>query len=735
MNSSPFWLEKMAARYPWILLLSTFIFVAALSGGMFKLQVDTSVERILTPDHPFMQGLEEFKRNFINDKKIIIGIEDPALLEKEGKEFLKDLAHTIAALPEVEKVLGLPNLKVPNAQGSKALSFKPALDIDPSLLSSHPLLGGTFISNDCTATVLQLYPKGEWQRDFPDRLLSMLENPSRNGVRLYVGGTPFLERELINSIFHDLILLTPLVAGLLFVLLFFLWRELFSTILCLGVVLLTLGASLGIMGWSNTPITMLTTVLPPLLLATGMATAIHILSAVRRSGSTTLAQVLGQVFRPCLFACLTTAAGFGSLILNPVIHVKEFGLFSMAGILLSFLVSFGIILPLVQIRGMKNRDRTSYSLMGLLVRVLHNFADRYLHAVNILFTGLLCGFLFLTPFIHINLSVFDNLDPKGKVFQGYQFFQEKLSGVSTLELELYSKGGEILKPNTLDAMLKLSSVLKEDPRVNGVISVAHFLSYLESLVSGGGGILPPSPSASDQLLFLYRLAGYGLVFDDYITEERDRARFSVLIGNMTAAEFSSLAEKVKKLCINLFPPPLSFRITGSVELYSQINRFLFGGLIKSLLTAFILIGAFVLLFLRSWKLGLLMFFPNVFPLAITYGSMYLMGLSMDIQAAMVGCISLGISVDGTIHLLYNYRLNQDLCPREKIRHTWFTIGKPVLAAALALIMVFSILSLSSFRPTRIFGFLCALALFSALAGDLIYLPALLRGPFRERKSK
>ncbi|MCJ7539620.1 MAG: MMPL family transporter, partial [Desulfobacterales bacterium] len=218
--------------------------------------------------------------------------------------------------------------------------------------------------------------------------------------------------------------------------------------------------------------------------------------------------------------------------------------------------------------------------------------------------------------------------------------------------------------------------------------------------------------------------------NDFITEAMDRTRISVLVGNISAGEFASLVQNVKGQCRTLFPPPLSYRVTGSVELYSQINQLLFKGLIKSLLAAFLCIGALMFLFLRSWRLGLLSFFPNAFPLAIAFGAMSILGLRMDIQAAMVGCISLGISVDGTIHLLHNYQLHPDKDARERIRDTWLTVGQPVLITTFSLVLVFTLLILSSVRPTRTYGLLSALAILSAMAGDLIYLPALLKGFFR-----
>ena len=702
----------------------TLIFVLALAGGIFKLQVDPSIDRIFPDDHPVAVTLEKFKHDYINDKVITIGIQAPNLFGRRGKRFLKKLVSEMSHLPDVEKVLGLPTLNIPRIDKNN-LSFSPAIDLNPDFLRAHPFLKNTFISTDGDATLIQLYPKTEWPPRFQDQLDTLFKKVSFAGAHIYFGGMPLLEREIVRSVFHDLLILTPLAIGIIFIFLWILWRNVFLALICMGVVLATLAATLGIMGWANRPITIMTSILPALLLSIGMATAVHILSAIRTGDSAPIELSLAEVFRPCLFTTLTTAAGFGSLYFNPILYVKDFGLISLVGILVSLLISFGLIPFLFQRQRHTNENLHFHRATIFVLKKCVYLSRKYTRLIIIAFSAVILVAFLLVPRLKMDVSAFDYINPDSDTFQGYQFFQDHFSGVSTLELDIRSPEGHILDPKNIKALQDLSSTFEADPRVNKVISISNFLCYLQSLLSPEGTSLPPTRQAANQLLFLYRLSGYGFIVNDYVTAKNSGARVSIMVGNFSAKEFDALIDKVKKYCDTMLPPSLSYRITGSVELYAQVNQILFYGLLKSLGAAFLIIGFLMFIFLKSWRLGLISFLPNLFPLAVTFGSIALFAMKMDIQTTMVGCISLGISVDGTIHLLNHYQIQ----PEHRISDTWFKIGHPVLLSTLTLIVVFGLFTFASLRPTQIFGLLTALALVCALAGDLIYLPAILSHPF------
>lgn len=711
---------------PGLVLAFSLAFILLFSIGIYRITIDTSLDGVFSETNPLVLELKDFKKTFASDNKILIGVETAHLLSQKNVAFLRKLSTQLTEFPEVAKVVGLPTLKVPYGQNNK-LSFKPALKTDPEILLAHPLFRSTLISTDKHATLLQLYPEGgEWPPDFPRRLASFIRELSSDTTHLYLAGVPILEQEIVESIYHDLFFLPPIVGLVLIAFLIFIWHDFACTILCLGAVSLTLTTTLGIMGWSSHPITVLTPVMPPLLMAATFASAAHILSAIKKIGSDNLPSVFARVFSPCLFAALTTGAGFGSLIFNPVIQVKTFGFFSMLGIFISFLVVFGCIVPMACILKIPQGKTRSFIFLEKFLTRLNTLTKKSYLSIVFAFSSVMVMLLLFLPGLKVDISVFDNIDSGGEAYRGYQFFQNNFNGVATLELDLQSKDGLIIDPQILAGMLALGTELKKDARVNGVISIADFIVYLQGLVSPQTDISDQSGAELNQLLFLYRLSGYGIVIDEYISTKRDRSRLTVMVGNMSAGEFFTLSEKVQKLARAHLPENVQITATGSVEMYSQLNRQLFSGLVKSLGAAFIVVGVLLVLFLRSTILGMLAFLPNVFPLIIIYGTMRLFNLSLDAQTAMIGCISLGISVDGTVHLLHNHR---SICtttnPVGNIDKVWLSIGVPVLIATLILIVVFSLLCISSFRPIRIFGILSALGLVSALLADLLYLPALL----------
>ncbi len=723
-------MERLLVGSPARVLVASLLVILFCSSGLYRTTIDTSVDNVLPGSHPLNRDLEDFKKTFGSDEKIIIGVKSDDLFSPSMVAFLTELSTAVSQLPEVAKVVSLANLKVPYSQDGR-LYFKPAVETEPELLLSHPLFRSTLVSDDGKATLLQLYPDGEWSPDFPGRLLSKIKEMSDDRAELFIAGLPVIEQEVVESIYHDLFSL-PLVVGLVLILfLLFIWRDFICTALCLGGVLLTLTGTLGLMGWASKPITVLTPVLPPLLMAGAVASGAHVLSAMKKYGSTDLKSVLQVVFSPCLFAALTTGVGFGSLVFNPVVQVKEFGFFALTGIFLSFFIVYGIITPLACLIKIKMGTERSHPFIEAVLYRLNHQTQKFSRTVVIVFSSIMCVLFIFLPGLKVDISVFDNVDQNGEVYRGYQFFQEHFSGVSTLEIDLKIESGVITQPSIINGMQELADELEKDARVNRVISVAELVNYMQEVVSSKSDGSELTEKSIGRLLFLYKLAGYSVVVDDLINRQRDRARLSIMVGNLSAKEFYSLSEKVKRLLRSSFPPDVTVKATGTIEMYSQLNRQLFKGLVTSLVTAFVLIGLLLVIFLRTIHLGLIAFLPNAFPLLIIYGTMRLFDLPIDIQTAMVGCISLGISVDGTVHFLHNYkRASKKDAPAAVVGRIWQTIGVPVFIATLALIAAFFVLVFSSFRPIQLFGILSTLGLIAALGADLVYLPALLLSRIR-----
>jgi predicted RND superfamily exporter protein len=169
------------------------------------------------------------------------------------------------------------------------------------------------------------------------------------------------------------------------------------------------------------------------------------------------------------------------------------------------------------------------------------------------------------------------------------------------------------------------------------------------------------------------------------------------------------------------------RVTGTVVQQVNVIQAVTNGLVSSLLLALGVIAAIMFLVLRSVRIGMLSLIPNLFPLILNFGIMGLMRIPLDTSTALISVVALGIAVDDTIHFLTEYNLlrNSGMKRSDALEQVVLRKGKPILTTSLILCIGFGVLVFSNFVPTFYFGLLSALVMLTALAGDVLLLPAIM----------
>ncbi|MFG1497757.1 MMPL family transporter [Saccharospirillum sp. HFRX-1] len=271
----------------------------------------------------------------------------------------------------------------------------------------------------------------------------------------------------------------------------------------------------------------------------------------------------------------------------------------------------------------------------------------------------------------------------------------------------------------------LHNYLDAQPETGKVISLSTMVTIAESFNDG-------EPLSNIQLALLYSIIPAefrALVIDPYVSVEHNQARINVrILDSMDGINRDELLARIKTDAVEqLGFEPDEVQLSGMMVLYNNMLQSLFDSQIKTLGAVFAGIMLMFLLLFRSLKLSLIAMAPNILAAGCVLGIMGWFGIPLDMMTITIASITIGIAVDNTIHYIVRFRREfaKDGQYVRALKRSHDSIGKAMYYTSLTIILGFSILMLSNFRPTLYFGLLTALAMVVALVGALTLLPRLI----------
>jgi predicted RND superfamily exporter protein len=460
---------------------------------------------------------------------------------------------------------------------------------------------------------------------------------------------------------------------------------------------------------------------------------------------------------PCLYAALTTIAGFGSLLLCDILPVKTFGWMMAAGIIVSLILTFLLFpagLMLLNKESPKARQRSPFSLTPILANITET------HGVLIL---VLSCIIFIISAVGISRLVVENsfidyFKQTTEIYQGMKVIDLHLGGTSPLDVILEIDESESSIPVTasrvdtesdeefdtfdefdeaqddtkywftsdkMALIVKIHDYLESLPESGKVLSLGTMVKIAEKLNNG-------EPLDNFQLALLYSELPEqfkSMILTPYVSPEHNQVRFTIRVKDtLKTLNRNLFLKKVRHDLINkLGLKQEQVHLTGLLVLYNNMLQSLFNSQILTLGTVVaVLIGMFLILF-KSLKLALIAIVPNLLAIGVVLGIMGWLNIPLDMMTITIAAISIGIAVDNTIHYIYRYK------HEFKVDHNYIrtvhrchgTIGHALYYTSLTIIIGFSILVLSNFIPSIYFGLLTGLAMLIALLGALTLLPQLI----------
>ena len=586
----------------------------------------------------------------------------------------------------------------------------------------------------------------------------------RPDAELFLGGISVITDDLIRFVKQDLKIFGIGIAFFLIITLSIIFGKIRFVVLPMLCCVFSVIAMMGFLGMFGWKVTVISSNFISLQLIITMAITIHLIVRYRdlvtqnpEAGQRQLIlDTVGSMWTPCLYAALTTIAGFGSLLLCDILPVRTFGWMMSAGIAVSLILTFLLFpagLMLLDKEAPQPIKAKRFSFTSALARFTEERGTLIL-CVSCLI--LIMNALGITRLVVEN-SFINYFKKNTEIYQGLKVIDEKLGGTTPLdvivELEApkasaetkaaktegkgdkeFDEFDEFEKANdekywfTADRMalvMKIHDYLDSLPETGKVLSLATMLKIATKLNKG-------QPLDNFQLALVYSELPEKfrrIILKPYVSPKHNQLRYSIRIkDSQKSLRRDVLLKKIRHDLINeLGIKEDKVHLTGLLVLYNNMLQSLFESQILTLgVVVLVLLGMFRILF-RSLKLALIAIIPNLLAISVVLGVMGWLNIPLDMMTITIAAISIGIAVDNTIHYIYRFRYEFQFVHtyRKTLHRCHGSIGRALYYTTLTIISGFLILTLSNFIPSIYFGLLTALAMLIALLAALTLLPQLL----------
>jgi predicted RND superfamily exporter protein len=502
-------------------------------------------------------------------------------------------------------------------------------------------------------------------------------------------------------------------------------------------ILITAIWTIGTIGWAGRPINLVTASVPALLVAIGFAYATYVvaeyqetLRAAEKEGDRNLTDVtrraVAAILLPALVASITTIQGFGSLAFTNITAVREFGLFSAAGVFYAFLI--GVTFTPATLRLLGTRRPSRERAEGFLERFAERIARfdlRHSRAILlgavVVFAVALAGALRL----EVGSDYITQFPADSRIRRDFQAINQHLGGVSSLYVVIESSAPDAFaEPENLRELRSLQDWLRAQPEVGSAVSVVDYLMLLNRGMHDNDPAFLAIPD-SERLVKQLLLFGSTDELDRFVAADYGTANIVARANVLDSRPSLELTRRIEER-LALLPAHLQGRVTGGVVLLGESTENIARGQVKSLGAALAGIYLMISLMLTSLRVGLIALIPNVLPVVVFFAALGYTDTQLSVSVSLVGSMALGIAVDDSVH--YFARFNSEsrrLGSEEKATISTLRASiRPATTTMLGLCVGFLLVGQSSLRAQQEFGMLAAFTMAVGWVAELLLTPAL-----------
>jgi uncharacterized protein len=753
-----------------LLLLVVLGFTAFMGWKATQVQISQELARILPQTDPDYVEYEGFKARYGEDGNIMaVGIETDAMYSLAFFNDWHDLNQRIRRIKGIKDVVSNANLfNIVRDDSLQKFRFVPLV---PKKLTTQAQVDSIaaqivrlpfyadFVTDSANRAQLMGITFDQSVLNSSERIAIVREIEAQttafaraHNLRVHLSGMPYIRTEISVKIGDELVRLLILAIIVTSVIMLVLFRSPTVMLTTLFVVGLGVVASVGYVVLFDYKITLLSGLIPPLIIVIGIPNAIFLLNRYHEELSRghekreALRIAIEKVGETTFFANVTTSIGFFVFYFTNSPLLLQFGLVASLGIMTTYVLSLVLIpilfsylpVPSVKQRGhLENRWITQF-LAWVNQAVQHRRAAIYVTIAVFAVIGAI-GMTRLTALGY----VVDDLPPNDPLYTDLKFFEAKFKGVLPFEVNIDAKRpGRALDPTTLTKIKVLQREFAKNPEFARPISVIEAVKFFYQAYRGGDPkyyILPPALELAKLSKYAPQLKGSENRFRSYLDSNRQNTRVSFQVADIGTVRLNALIKKLQPKVDSIFnydpetrklvPPADRYdaKVTGNSVVFTLGNAYLLENLVESTALAIFLVSIILVILLRDVRLSLIAILPSIVPLIVTAGIMGFANIHLKPSTILIFSIAFGLSSDGTIYFITKYRdeLRQGRTAAEAVANTIRYTGVSMFYTAMILFAGFGIFIASAFAGTASLGVLVSITLLMGMASNLILLPAFL----------
>ncbi len=692
---------------------------------------------------------------------VLLAVKDSSVFTTDKFNAWNSLAKSFDSLPEVEFTLSIADVKklkkdtknrkfvLESIYGEKITSQEEVNSIKKELFEKLPFYDNLLYNKKTGTIQTAIYINKEIvntpvRKAFVfDKLIPIIDRfEKENNLNVRVSGMPYIRTINAQNIIDEIqlfVLGALLITGIIF---FFFFRSYRATFITLLVVTIGVTWAFGFIGLFGYEITVLTALIPPLIIVIGVPNAVFLINKYQQEiklhgqQAKALQRVISKIGNATLMTNITTASGFATFVFVKSQLLREFGILASINILSIFVLAL-LIIPIIysfmEPPKKKHLNHLERRWMENVVDWMEKMVREqritvYITTVIIIILGIIGLYQ-----IRVSGSLIEDM-PKTKAFyKDIKFFENEFGGIMPLEILVDTKKEKgVMKLSTLKRMDKINEVIESFPELSKPVSIVNLVKYSKQAYYKGKPKYYQLPTSQEQnYIFEYtkNSDGNSDMLNNFVDSTGQFARITTFMKDIGTDKMNVIQERLRQIVEKEFPAELyNVSFTGKALVFLKGTNYLIGNLVFSLSLAIFLIALFMAWMFRSFRMILISIIPNMLPLLITAGLMGFFGIPIKPSTILVFSIAFGISVDDTIHFLAKYR--QELIANNwKIRKSVYAAlretGVSMFYTSIVLFFGFLVFTVSSFGGTIALGGLVSITLLLAMVSNLLLLPSLL----------
>ena len=752
-------LLKKLLKAPWITLVLT-ILISVLFFMVMKKNstMETDLDKYMPQDHPAFVFSDQAEEWFGINDGIIMAVENQSgIFNTATLDTLNQLTRRMQKMPQIEKADVTSLYTADNIVGTEeGLDVKAFFTRTPKTegkletlkenVRNNEMIFGRLVSTDETVTVIIAEIKDDvFTQEFYAEILELAASFQTDDIKIHVAGRPIVEGTMALLGPADMKKMVPIVLLVITLVLFFMLRSIKSTILTMMVVFFSVLWAFGLMAAVNIPIYAVSTMIPVMLIAIGVADGIHLYSHLQlylrkypdASKKEAIDDMLKNMWKPIVMTSITTAVGFIALLTSQVYPIKYFGIFTAFGVLAAMLFSLTLIPAGIMIFGLPKVRKAKTKQTNDKPDFSYKFASWIVtrKSISLIATAVIIVLSIIgLQKIWINSSFLDKFEKDSDIVLTDKFINEHFGGTTTLNLIL--DGGEENKdifkePEVLNLVDKMQKTVVHDLELVGnSFSLTDYVNRMNKVMNADKeefNTIPDSKDMIAQYLLLYEMSGDPENLNKVVDYDYSKLNVNFQLKSDNSKAINSALAEINRFEDDFKENGIMINYAGSGYKGLVFTDLILEGQIMSLILSLIIVIVLLAIMFKNFKLGLIGAIPIVVTALISFGIMGFLDIPLSTTTALLSSIAIGIGIDYAVHFIEQYKINAQNTGNKQLtaQKTMAHSGRAISFNAIVVIAGFLVLLFSVFPPNRELGALVSLNMFTSFLGTLTIMLVLL----------